>query len=339
MIKPMSKIINNIKNNKIINNIKNSKIINNIKNIKYILKKKKILEVIPQKILTKEESKELEKVGYVLSRRFKLSLLRKASKLGTSDVGKIGQEVHGYMILQYKNRYQWLLDNDVFDRAITYALRYYNQEIFNVIKDYDFEHAIINIVILSERTWYDEYEDFDFDKVIVLTQGSTLEESILWVDNCVRYDDNGFKILKTVAKCNFLNLGFTLWDKPVLVLKDAVGMDKMFFEAKTNAKQMENIQEQLLKMHIYSKRQEEITMREKMMEKDITILQIREEYQYYKDNIKAHDMRDSEQKLKDFAKKYEDETYNKRKINWRKILQIAGIIIVFVGIIFFISRF
>ena len=323
---------------KYINYVKNNKYINNIKNIKYIFKKEKTFETIPQKILTKEDSKELEKAGYVLSKRFRLSLLRKASKLGANDVGKIGQEVHGFMLLQYKNRYQWLLDNDVFDRAITYALRYYNQEVFNVIKDYDFENAIINTIILSERSYYDEYEDFDFDKVTVLTQGKTLDESLLWVDNVERYED-GFKIMKTIAKCNFLNLGFTLWDRPVLVLKDAVGMDKMFFEAKTNSDQMNNIQDQLLKMHIYSKRQEEITKDEKSLEKDIRINNLREELQYYKDNIKAHDMRNSEEKLQDFAKKFDDDIYNKGKTHWRKIGQIAIIIAVCIGFMYFISIF
>ena len=312
-----------------------NKYLSKIKNklgLKTIKTEKEKKETLKQSNFTPEEFKELDSSAFALSRRFRLSLLRKASMLGRKDVGKIGQEVHGWMQIVFGNRYPWLHDNGVFDRAINYALLYYNPEVFNVIKDYDFDHAIINIMILPEKVNYEKFPEFDYDKVIILTQGKTFEESVLWIDDMERYED-GYRVMKTVAPCNFLNMGFTLWDKPVVVLKDAVGMDRLFFEAKTEAKQMVDVQDQILKMHIYTKRQEEITTKEKMLEKDIAYDQLKKRHQYLKDTIKAGDTRNPEEKLKDFAKKYDDVVY-KRFIDWKKII-IGVSIAIFVFLIMF----
>ncbi len=312
-----------------------NKYLNKIKNKLGLIKIKTVKErekTLRQSNFTPEEFKELDSGAFALSRRFRLSLLRKASTLGSKDVGKIGQEVHGWMQIVFGNRYPWLHDNGVFDRAINYALLYYNPEVFNVIKDYDFDHAIINIMILPERVNYEKFPEFDYDKVIILTHGKTFEESVLWIDDRERYED-GYKVMKTVASCNFLSLGFTLWDKPVVVLKDAVGMDKLFFEALTSAKQMVDVKDQILKMHIYTKRQEEITTKEKMLEKDVAYDQLKRRHQYLKDTIKAGDTRNPEEKLKDFAKKYDEVVY-KRFIDWKKVM-IGVSIGIFVFLIMF----
>ena len=107
---------------------------------------------------------------------------------------------------------------------------------------------------------------FQFDllkgKNLCYFRCSPFENVVTWLDNQPSVDDDGYKTTVTLAPCNFLNTGFTLWDLPVIILKDAVGMDKLFFDAITDANEITRIRDQLLKKHIYTKRQEEDTTKE-----------------------------------------------------------------------------
>ena len=313
---------------------------NKIKEIKEVIinKFRKISEnkSKTQKILTPEEREELESAGYALSRRFKYRKLMLSADPDRNK--KEGREVHGWMKLIFGDRYDWLIDNDALDYAVHYALKYYNPEIFNVLKDYDFDNAIINILHLPEKVHYDIFPDFEFDKVIVLTQGEPFENAVHWIENHEWTDENGYNTTKTLAPCNFLNTGFTLWDLPVNVLKDTVGKDKLFFQALTTAKQITNITDQILKIHIYKKRQEEKTINEKVLEKNIEYEQLEERHQYLKDSIRAGDSRNPEEKLKDFAKKY-DKEIRERFIDWKKIIIGISIGILIFTILFGITKY
>ena len=275
-----------------------------------------------QIILTPEEIEELESAAYVMSRKWMYHKLMQAADLERAKIE--GREVHGYMMRMFGHRYEWLIRNDVFDLAVSFAFKYHRPEVFNIIKDWDFDNIIINVIILSKKTNFDIFPEFDFDKFIVLTQGESFENAVHWIENHPWVDERGYNTTKTLAPCNFLNMGFPLWDLPVTVLKDAVGKDKLFFEAKTTADQIIDVREQILKKHIYKKRQDERNINEKLLEANLRFEQLEERHQYLIDDIKAGDTRNPEEKLKEFAKKYEKEISHTS--NYKKV--ILGLIIV-----------
>ena len=284
-----------------------------------------------QKALTPEELEEIDSAAYAMSRKYKYHKLMMAADVERAKIE--GREVHGWMQRIFLNRYVWLIDNDVFDYAVHYALKYYNPEVFNVVKDYDFENAIINIIHLPELTHFDIFPDFAFDRIIVLTQDLPFESAVYWIENHPWTDFDGYETTKMLAPCNFLNMGFTLWDLPVMILKDAVGRSKLFFEAKTTADQIIKAKDQILKTHIYKKRQEEKTKDEKLEESEIRYEQLAKRHQYLIDDIKAGDTRNSEEKLKDFAKKYE----SKVKGGSRAKKIVIGVVILIAIVLFILA--
>ena len=284
-----------------------------------------------QKALTPEELDEIDSAAYAMSRKYKYHKLMMAADIERAKIE--GREVHGWMQRIFRDRYAWLLDNDVFDYAVHYALKYYNPEVFSVVKDYDFENAIINILHLPEPTNFDIFPDFVFDRFIVLTQDVPFESAVYWIENHPWTDFDGYQTTKTLAPCNFLNMGFTLWDLPVTILKDAVGKSKLFFKAKTTADQIVKAKDQILKTHIYKKRQEEKTKDEKLEESEIRYDQLAKRHQYLIDDIKAGDSRNAEEKLKDFAKKYESKVKGISRV--KKI--VIGVVILIIIILFILA--
>lgn len=280
--------------------------------------------------LTEEEKDRIETVAYALSRKWRYHKLMMAANIETARIE--GREVHGYMARMFPD-YEWLFQNDVLDLACYFAMRDYHPEVFNIVKHYDFEHAIINVIPLPEKINFDIYPEFDFDLMIVLTQKEPFENAVHWIENQPWTDEDGYDTTVTLSPSNFLNAGFTLWDLPVLILKDTVGKDRLFFEAKTTAKELVDIQEQLLKKHIYTKRQEESTMIEKVGELEERYEQLEERHQYLKDEIRAGDTTNAEEKLKKFEKRFDTRHYYASKIDYKTI--IIGLVIL-VLIIFLI---
>ena len=281
-----------------------------------------------QKLLTPEEIEEIETAAYSMSRKYKYHKLMKAA---ASDIVE-GREVHGWMQRMFRHRYDWLIDNFVFDYAVNYALKYYNPEVFNVIKNYDFDNAIINVINLVEPTNFDIYPEFVFGKIIVLTQGESFENAVHWIENHPWTDNDGYSTTKTLAPCNFLNMGFSLWDLPVLVLKDTVGKDKLFFEAKTSSMEITDVKDNIFKKHIYTKRQEEETSNEKYQELEIKHGQLEKRHQYFVDNIRAGDIRNADEKLRDFAQEFDESISNSPKYKKVVIGIIIALLVIFVAI-------
>ena len=183
-----------------------------------------------------------------------------------------------------------------------------------------------------------QHQEFGFDKIVVLTQEESFENAVHWIENYPWTDFEGYSTTKTLAPCNLLNMGFTLWDLPVTVLKDTVGKDKLFFEAKTTSKQIIDIKENILASHIYTKRQDEETSKEKYQELEIRHTQLEERHQYLVDNIRAGDSRNAEEKLKDFAKKF-DNSITKGSKYKNVIIGIVIALLVILVIISLVSNF
>lgn len=299
-------------------------------------RKKKNKEEIEVKVglqtLTLEQRKNLLSSAFALSRKYDYhKLMRAADTKGEALIE--GREVHGYMQRMFPN-YDWLIENDVFDYATDYALKYYEPAIFNYIKDYDFENAIINVIHLPKEECFDLFPNFEFNKIIILTQKKSFENSVYWIENCEWENDEGYITTKTLAPCNFLNMGFTLWNLPVIVLKDAVGMDNLFFEIKTTADQIVEVREQLLKKHIYTKRQEEETINEKLDEKDIKYRQLEERHQYLMDEIDTGDPRTAVEKLRNFNSIDYRFNSDRAKKTIYVLIILAILIFMFIGLTF-----
>lgn len=275
------------------------------------------------KDLTEEEIKKIRIRAYVLSRKYKYHKLMMAADYETAKVE--GREVHGYLYRMFPDEYDWLIENDVLDLACHFAMREFAPEIFTLIENYDFDHAIINVVSLAKRDNFDIYPEFEFEKVIILTQGEPFKSAVHWIENVEWETDDGYNTTVTLAPSNYLNTGFSLWDLPVLVLKDAVGKDKIFFEAKTTAQELVRVHDQVLKTHIYKKRQEEKTMKEKLEESEIKYEQLEERHQYLKDEILTGDTRNAEEKLRDFERRF-DKKYQPLRPKYKKMFRALIII-------------
>ncbi len=307
-----------------------------INKIKTSIDKRKVRKRAPEEIeriiLTPEEREIVEIAGYALSKRYGYHKLMKAAD--TRGAAKTeGREVHGYMQRMYSiEKYKWLVANDVFDIACDFAWKENQQEIFNVVKNYDFDNAIINVVNLPKEIYFDHYKNSEFDKLIILTQDEPFENVVTWIDNQQWTDEDGYETTASIAPCNFLNTGFNLWDLPVLVLKDAVGMDKLFFEAITDANEITRVRDQLLKKHIYTKRQEEDTINEQLLEKDIKYEQLEERHQLMRDDIRFHDSRSPIEKFEEFNRRYNKQP-KLAKANLKKLLIMLAIIALVVIII------
>lgn len=286
------------------------------------VKKKLTLE------LTSEEMEELEIVGYHLSKRFDYLKLMKAADRETAKIE--GRGVHGYMKIMYRN-YEWLYQNDVLDIACYFALQEAKLQLFNAVSGYDFEHAIINVIPLPKKVYFDEFPEFPFDSIIILTQGEPYENAVTWIENQPWVDEDGYDTTVTLAPCNFLNTGFVLWELPVIVLKDAVGMDTIFFDGITDAAKLQDTQEQIMAIQIYKLRNKEKTSEGKYKDLQEAYDQLEEKHEFFKAKMRAGDTTDVALKIKRLDKQF-DRRNQFKSYNYKKIAIIM--IIIFVTVLF-----
>jgi len=254
-----------------------------------------------QKERTKAEEERLDYAGFVLSRKYKYHKLMLASDV---DKAKIeGREVHGFMERMFPD-YDWLIDNDVMDRACLFAFQEEQIVVHNLIQEYDFDKMVGNLVTLPKKVHFDHYAELDFDRIIFYSE-HPLRKDLGWISNYDWETDDGYNTTVNYAPCNLLNMGSPLHDLPMVVVKDAIGKSNLFFQAKTTAEDLTQQRDELIREQIFKLKDKEKNNEGLIDELKIESAGARKKYSDLKKKMLSRDPSMDDEKFARWEKGYE----------------------------------
>ncbi|MFW9971271.1 MAG: hypothetical protein ACFFDF_13845 [Candidatus Odinarchaeota archaeon] len=302
----------------------------NRKNKKKELKKK-----------TEQQEDRIDFASFVLSRKFKYLKLMMASNIKTAEVE--GREVHGFMERMFPD-YDWLIDNDVLDRACYFAWQEYQlqPEVHNLIQNYDFSKMSAEVVFLPEKEYFDHFPEQEFDRIMIYSD-QPLRKGLTWIPNYEWETSDGYKTTVKYGPCNLLNMGSPLHDLPLMVVSHAVGQSKLFFQAKTSAEDLTREKDELIRNEIFKLRDKEKNHEDTIDELKIEANGARKKYNDLKYKMLARGPEMTEEKFKRWEKNYERKshlrTFNMKKIKkiiyW--IIAIIVFVLIIIGLIYFFT--
>lgn len=277
-----------------------------------------------------EKEDRLNEVAKILSGKYTLDKLIKASD--PKKAGNEGREVHGFMEEQFPD-YFWLIDNDVLDRACHQALKEFKPIHYCYLENFDLENMYLTLVTWDKKVHFDLFPEFEFNRCVLLSL-EPINEAINFVNDYEPYELEGYETSVRLGPVNLLNGGLPLYDLPIFVVKDAVGKDKFFFQAKTSSEELTKIRDELLKKLIFEMRQKEKANEEKIEELEIESSVSRKLYADLKHKMLSRSPFSDEHEFEAFEKQYvKKQQKGIVKIEWRKILIGLGIIVLIVFLI------
>ena len=279
-------------------------------------------------IRTQAEIKRLNEVGLELSNVFFLDDLIKASD--KKKAGIEGRHVHGYMEIQYED-YNWLIDNDVLDRACYLAYKSFKKIHYSTIDTYPLPTMYRTLASWPKKIHYDHFPEFEFNRMVLLSL-EPINEAITFIDNYEPYQLDGYDTAVRLGPANLLNAGFPIYDLPVSVVKDTPGKDKFFFEAKTSSEELTKERDELLKKEIFEIRQKEKTNDEVKEELEIESSTARKMYSDLKHKMLSRSPFTDEYEFEEFEKRYVRKQHQS-VIDWKKVLIGLGLLVLIVFLI------
>lgn len=293
--------------------------------------------IVEEKLRLEEFNLELERnklrlryVGFILSKKYKYYKLMLAAKTKLAE--KEGREVHGFMQWMFTD-YEWLIDNDVMDLACYLAYKDYQPVLHNLIDEYDFANMNRSLVKLPEKTFFDHFRNFEFDRLVIFSD-KPLRQELTWISNYRWIDNNGYETTVNYAPCNLLNMGSPLHDLPVFVLKDALGQSKLYFKAKTKSEDLTMQRDELIRKEIFKLRDKQRNAESVVEELKIESAGARKKYSDLKYKMLSRDASTTKEKFQRWEKKY-DRMQTVSNVNVGKI--VIGIIIVIAIIVIIIG--
>lgn len=284
---------------------------------------------------TQAEEDRLNEVGMKLSNKFLLDQLIKACD--RKKAGLEGRHVHGYMEIKYKD-YDWLIANDVLDRACYYAYKDFKRVHFgalnySMLKEYDITKMYQTLATWPNKVHYDLFPEFEFNRMVLLSL-EPIDEAIAIVEDYEPYQLDGYDTSVKLRPANLLNMGFSKYDLPISIVKDTPGKDKFFFEAKTSSEEMSKIRDDILKTEIFNIRQKEKTNDEKIEELTIESATVRKQYADLKHKMLSRSPFSDEYEFEQFEKQYiRKQNQGNIKIDWKKVLIGLGIVVLVIFLI------
>lgn len=294
-------------------------------------RKEEDIEETKREELTMAEQKELDFCAFVLSKKFKYDKLMLASRIKTAQIE--GREVHGYMQRMFPN-YDWLINNDVMDRACYLALQDYQPIIHNFVEYYNFPKMYRSLVKLPEKDFFRHFPNFEYDRLIVVSD-KPLKSDLTWIHNYPWETDEGYSTTVSFAPCNFLNMGSPLHDLPVLVLKDAIGKSNLFFQAKTTAEKLTEQKDELIRKEIFKMREKEKSSDELVDQLEIECEGARRMYHTLKYKMLSRAPYADEEEFEEFEKKEMSKRQPFGGVDYKRI--VMGIIIMIVIIVLIVG--
>ncbi len=289
------------------------------------------VEEIEQPELTMAEQKKLDFCAFVLSKKFKYDKLMLASRVITAKIE--GREVYGYMERMFPD-YDWLIDRHVMDRACYFALQDYQPIIHNFVDNYDFTKMSRSLVKLPENDSFRGFPNFVYNRLIVISS-KPLRTDLTWLSNFPWTTKDGYDTTVSFAPCNFLNMGSPLHDLPVLLLKDAIGKNELFFQAKTTAEDLTRERDELIRKEVFKLREKDKNSEELIDELEIESEGARRMYHKLKYKMLSRAPFIDEEEYEKFEKKEMSKIHPFGGVNYKRI--IIGIIIMIVIIVLIVG--
>jgi len=301
---------------------------------KFRQKKKGQVKETEKKKRTESEEERVDFVGFVLSKKFKYYKLMLAAKTETAEIE--GREVDGYMQRMFSD-YDWLIENEVLDRACYFALQDYQPIVHNFVNNYDFPNMHRSLVTLPERkAHWKLFPLLEFEEMVVYSE-EPLEKDLTWINNYKWKTEDGYDTTITFGQCNFLNMGSPLHDLPVLVIKDALGKSNLFFQAKTTAEDLTKEKNELIRREIFKLRDEGKNIEDQLEESKMEAKGHKRRY----DNLKYTMLNAAPYMEKEDFERYERREAKRSqfdKTNYKRIAQgiiiLLFVIIIIIGCIF-----
>lgn len=281
--------------------------------------------------LTIAEQKRLDLCAFVLSRKFKYYKLMLASRIKTAQFE--GREVHGYMLRMFPD-YVWLIDNGVMDRACYLAFQDYQPIIHNFVDNYDFPNMCRSLVKLPKNTSFRHFPIFEFNRLVIVSS-KPFKTDVTWLNNYPWETDDGYDTTVSFAPCNFLNMGSPLHDLPVFVLKDAIGKNDLFFQARTKAEDLTREKDELIRKEVFRLREKEQSSESVVDELEIESKGARRMYYRLKYKMLRRAPYADEEEFEEFEKKEMSKRLPFGGVNYKRI--VVGIIITIVIIVLIVG--
>lgn len=300
------------------------------------IRKKKQKE--EQKKRTKVEEEKLDYAGFVLSRKWKYHKLMLASDVDKARIE--GREVHGFMERMFPD-YDWLIDNDVMDRACLFAFQEEQIVVHNLIKDYDFDKMEGNLVLLPKMIHFDIYPELDFNRILIYSE-YPLRKDLTWISNYKWETDDGYDTNVVYAPCNLLNIGSPLHDLPVAVVKDAIGKSNLFFQAKTTAEDLTKQRDELIRNEIFKLRDKDKNNESLIDELKVESAGARKKYSDLKKKMLSRDPSMDDEKFARWERGYERRqsvsNIDTKKLVIRLMIIFAVIFIILLVVFMFTTK-
>lgn len=273
----------------------------------------------------------LDYSAYKLERKWSYRKLMQAAD--EVDATK-GRDVHGWMEKVFPN-YDWLIENDVLDRACYLAYKDFRPDVFNHVEGVDLTKWNRELVLLPEKTHFDYHSEFEFNRFVIyckepIAKGVNRIPNYPWVLD-------GYPTEVTLRPCNLLNLGLPLWDLPVFMVKDAPGKNKEFFTAKVKSTQLTEEREELIRSFVYKARIDEKDADKIKDELKLESKSARKMYSDLKKKMLSRAPFADEREFERFERQYYTSKRPRWKPNWKKIILTLIFIILAIVILVFLQ--
>ena len=248
-----------------------------------------------------------------------------------------GRDVHGWMEMTFPD-YEWLVANDVLDRACYLAQLDFKPDVFTHVKGMDLTKMHRSLVLLPKATHFDheDFNEFEFDRIVIYSK-EPLEKSLNWIEG-YPYPLDGYDTKVTLGPANLLNLGLALWDLPVALVKDTPGKNREFFTARVSSTDLTKERDDLIRKFVYKARVKEKDAEEIRDELKIESQSARRMYADLKHKMLSRAPFTDEKEFERFEKQYYTSKRPKLRVNWKKLTISLIFIVVAVLIIITITN-
>ncbi len=274
----------------------------------------------------------VDKIAYLISRKETKIDIEMAIDL------RGGNQIHGYLLSNFPNHYEYLIENGVLYRALNYAKDYYVPPILHYVSEWDLEKMVINRFELKYAEFFQySFYGLEFGEVIIVAR-EQLTTAFYWEQDKI-IAINGFFNKVSYAVCNSALLTITEDNIPVFIVLNPAfkteGCDTIFI----NRQQKEDLSQELMfqALHYYMTENEPKDRELKKEQlKRLKAEELIEEYEAEQEDI-IYDFEAVYQERKNALEQPVQQP--KKKINPKNLAILIGLFLVFAIVIIVVLAF
>lgn len=273
---------------------------------------------------SKKEMKEelLNKFALQLSKVFLYHELKAAAS------GEGGFAVHGWLQVHAPNDYEELIDSYVLDRACYYAKKHYSPEVLKFVRELDLNALEMTRLQLKRDYKLKNFPGITYQQVIIFANGK-LENALTWIPNYLK-EFEGSRVPVNYAPANIGMIGLPIWDVLQCVVLHAPGKNQAFLDAKIEAKDIVNSQDNIQKKVIHQIRGGQEPIEDQLDQASRQYLQMKKERDWLLAKIETMVPSDI---IAEYDKKEKIASKTKTKVNWRMLIGFIILIVIAGGVI------